>query len=394
MVKKKVLFVVHQLNFGGVQKSILSVLNAIDYDCFDVTLYVRKNRLDLAAEINENVSQVIVNDDCQHYYRKPYSIWMMAVEKMLSVFGAKEKTQEVHQKLGRYIAEEKIRYEKTRFFSDGKKYDVAVSYIQGYPAKLVADCVNADRKIMFFHVSTDESHVLHESIFDRIDTIVGVNAEVQRVLEGLYPAWKEKMTYLTNYVDAQEVREKSQQFEIGAPKDRLILCTCGRLTAEKGFDLAVKSARILKESGEKFLWYFVGDGPERDKLEEMIRDYGLEDDIMITGMQSNPYPWMNACDIYVQPSREESYGRTMKEAMILGKPIVSTATVGGKHVLENGKLGVISEINGESLSRNIEKMLNDEDLRNYFSNVYTAERNQEERETYSQQINRMLAGEI
>lgn len=357
MSKKKVLFVVHQLNYGGVQKALLSALNAIDYDKYDVTLYVRKARLDLLKDVNKRVNEIIINDDNQHYYRKPYSLWMLFLLKLSSLFGHKDKEETIKSKLGEYIAIQKIQYEQEHFFSDGKKYDVAISYIQGYPAKLVADCVNADRKIMFFHGSTDENHALHESIFDKIDAVVGVNEGVQKVLEGLYPKWKEKMTYLKNFVDAEEIREKSREFEIDIPQGRIVLCSCGRLTPVKGLDLAVRAAKILKEAGEQFTWYFVGDGPERSRLEDMIYEYGMEEDIIITGMQSNPYPWINACDIYVQPSYEEAHPLSIIEAQILCKPVVSTSTVGGTVLVQNGVNGCLSEISETSLAGKIADLI-------------------------------------
>lgn len=350
MEKKKVLFVIHQLNYGGVQKALLSVLNAVDYDRYDVTLYVRKARLDLLPEINPKVSEIIINDDGTHYYQKPFSIVITTAIKVFKILGLKNGAEKLKGNLARYIAEQKIKYEKKRFFSDGKIFDTAVSYIQGYPAKLVAEGVNAKHKVMFFHGSTDENHKLHESVFDYLDVIVGVNEGVQKVLKGLYPKWKEKMTFLTNYVDANEVRKKATKEIVEISEGKSVLCTCGRLNPVKGFDLAVKAAKIMKDAGAKFMWYFVGDGSERGKLEKMIQEYGLEENITITGMQSNPYPWINACDIYVQPSYEEAYGLTIAEAQILCKPVVSTATVGGKYLIKENMNGRMADINEKALA--------------------------------------------
>jgi glycosyltransferase involved in cell wall biosynthesis len=365
MDKKKVLFVVHQLNYGGVQKSLISALNALDYDKYDVTLYVRKARLALLPEVNAGVSRIIINNDNTHYYRKLYAMLLLAAIKALSICGQKKEVESIKVKLSTYIAEQKIEYERKRFFSDGKKYDTAVSYIQGYPAKLVADCVDAERKVMFFHGSTDENHDLHEAIFDRMDTIVGVNAGVQDVLERLYPAWKQKMTYIENYVDAEKIRRKGKEkVDLpGATDERIILCTCGRLTPVKGFDLAVKSAKILKDLNTDFQWYFVGDGPERGKLENMIREYGVEENIVITGMQANPYPWINACDIYVQPSYEEAHPLSIIEAQILCKPVVTTATVGGRLLIQDNINGRLSEINDEALARTVTELIHDDTVR-------------------------------
>ena len=197
-MKRNVLFVVHHMNFGGVQKTLLTALNAIDYEKNDVTLYIRKARTELLGEVNSGVGKIIVNDDNRHYYRMPRAVLMTLRHRVYRLFGRKKQAEAIKQKLGEYIADQKILYEKKRYFSEPERYDVAVSYIQGYPAKLVANCVAADRKVMFFHGSTDESHLLHTTIFDRIDRIVGVNAGVRDELKRLYPAWKDKITCLTN----------------------------------------------------------------------------------------------------------------------------------------------------------------------------------------------------
>ena len=88
----------------------------------------------------------------------------------------------------------------------------------------------------------------------------------------------------------------------------------------------------------------------------------MQKDVKITGMQKNPYPYIAACDIYVQPSYEESYGNTMVEAQLLMKPVVTTATLGGQKLVKTGINGIVSEISAESLARAIERLLIDKSL--------------------------------
>ena len=357
MIKRKVLFVVHQLNFGGVQKALLTALDAIDYPENDVTLYVRKNRIDLIDSVNENVSEIIVNDDPGHYYKKPYAIMLLSLIKVCGLL--KGDVSGIKKKLDRYIVECHMKYEKKKYFSDGKKYDVAISYIQGYNALFTDKCVNADRKIMFFHGSTDETHEIHEDVFPHFDKIVGVNSGVRDVLCGLYPEFADKITYLENYVDAELVRKRSEEYTVDAPQDKTVLCTCGRFTRVKGFDIAVDAAAMLKEHGVPFVWYFVGDGPERESLLRQIAEYGLDDSIIVTGMRDNPYPYMKACDIYVQPSREEAHPLAIIEAKILCKPVVSTNTVAGKALVQENINGMLTQFDGRSLAQTVSDLVYD-----------------------------------
>lgn len=362
MQKRKVLFVVHQLNYGGVQKAAITALNAIDYSKNEVTLYVRKNRVDLLQNVNPNVSQIILNKDNTRYYRKPYMVYLSICEEIAKRTGSHTKQKEIHNKLVSYLNRKQMEYEKEHYFSNDEKYDVAVSYISGYTAKFVADYVKAKKKVMFYHSSTDENHELHEEVLPCFDAIVGVNENVQKVLENLYSSHASKMTYIENYVDADEVRSKSKEFQVDKSDGKIVLCSCGRLVQVKGFDLAIEAAKILKAKEIPFLWYFVGDGPERKELEKMIENYGLKDCIQITGMQENPYPYIGCCDIYVQPSREEAHPLAIIEALILNKPVVTTATLGGKALVKGNENGRIANIDGVSLAEQIGDLIEQKDL--------------------------------
>lgn len=360
-MKRKVLFVVHQLNLGGVQKALISALNALDYSKNEVTLYVRKNRTDLLPQLNRNVSKIIINQDTTKYYRKPYAIWLQLLLKI-------NNSQKTKQKLNDYIISSQMKYEKERYFSDDVEYDLAVSYIQSYTAKFVDENVKAKRKVMFYHGSTDEFHDVNEKVMQHFERIYCVSKGAQKTVQGFYPQYADRIDCLENYVDAESVRQRANEFVPNYPKDKLILCSCGRITSVKGYDLAVGAAEILKKNELDFKWYFVGDGVDRSKIESLISEKQLHDYIEITGLQDNPYPYIKNCDIYVQPSYEEAHPLSIIEAQILGKTIVSTATVGGLSIINDGENGLIADINAESIAKKINLIYQDKDLQQSIQN--------------------------
>ena len=360
-MKRKVLFVVHQLNLGGVQRALISALNALDYSENEVTLYVRKNRTDLLPQVNRNVSIIIINQDTTKYYRKPYALWLQLLLKI-------NHNPKTKQKLNGYIISSQMKYEKERYFSDDVEYDLAVSYIQSYTAKFVDENVKAKRKVMFYHGSTDEFHDVNEKAMQHFERIYCVSKGAQKAVQGFYPKYDDKIDCLENYVDAESVRQKANEFVPDYPKDKLILCSCGRITPVKGYDLAVEAAEILKKSGLDFNWYFVGDGADRPKIESLISEKQLDYYIEITGLQDNPYPYIKNCDIYVQPSYEEAHPLSIIEAQVLGKPIVSTATVGGQSIINDGENGLIADINAESIAKRISLIYQDKNLKKTIQN--------------------------
>ena len=360
MVKRKVLIAVHQLNLGGVQKALISVLNAIDYNKNDVTLYIRKDRVDLLDDVNENVSKIIINKDKTKYYRKPYSIMLMVKLKLAQI--CKKDTSKIQQKLNDYVVSQQMKYEKEHCFSDNTEYDVAVSYIQSHTAKFVCDNINAQKKVVFYHGSTDEFHSINEYVMERIDSVYCVSKGAMQAVKVFYPQFADKIDYVDNFVDYKKIRQDAKAFDPEYEKDKLIICSCGRMTKVKGFDLAVKSAKILKDNGVDFKWYFVGDGVERVNIEVLISERNLNDNIVITGLVNNPYPYINNCDIYVNPSYEEAHPLSIIEAHIMGSMVVATATVGGQAVVSNMENGVISEINEASIAEKIMLLKSDEAL--------------------------------
>ena len=98
----------------------------------------------------------------------------------------------------------------------------------------------------------------------------------------------------------------------------------GRLSTEKGFDLAIQAANILKEKEYAFIWYIIGSGMEENNLREMIKKYHVEEYVKLLGIRENPYPYIKNCNIFVQPSRFEGKSVVLDEAKILAKPILAT----------------------------------------------------------------------
>ena len=390
MKKKKLLIVAHHLTIGGVQKSLISALKVIDYEKFDVTLYLRKNRTDLLPFIDERVN-VIINDDKHHYYRMPYAVFLQLLIAIFGLLGKKEKAKEFNQKLSDAIVKYAMDYEKKRFFNS-EKYDIAIAYVHGYPALFVAECVNADKKFVIFHTSVDELHNVHEEIINKFCKIVAIHNEQKELIKQWYPQIADRITVVENYCDKALIEEQSKEFSVEKPENKFVLCSCGRFSAVKGFDLAVEVAKILKGKNSSFLWYFVGDGPERVKLEKLIEEYNLQNEIIITGMQKNPYPYIASCDIYIQPSYEESLGLTILEAHRLCKPVIATKTMGGFKTIQDGCNGLLCDINARSIANVVEKLIKDKTLYNKTKqNLANVDYNGELRR-YEEQLSELLEG--
>ena len=360
-MKKQVLVVANHLTIGGAQKSLLSALGAIDYTQNDVTLYIRKKRLDLVEYVDSHVN-VIVNDDCHKYYRKPRAVYLQLQCSLSQASKNADRLTKYKRRLSDCIKGYVCGYESKRFFQN-KHYDIAVAYWEGLNAEFVAKYVSADKKIMFYQVSIDEEHEIHESIFPVYDKIVCEHEDIKHSLVSWYGNIGDKIYIINNYTNYRLLERLSQEERVTWPADKLMICTCSRFSPEKGIDLAVEAANVLKQRRLPFLWYLAGDGPEREKIERLIKEYRLEDCVVLPGMLKNPYPYMAACDIFVQPSREEALSISMLESQLLCAPMVSTKTAGGLAMVQDGVNGLLADIDPVSLADAIERLLVNDDLR-------------------------------
>ncbi len=386
-MKKKLLIVAHHMTIGGVQKSLISALKALDYDKYDVTLYLRKNRTDLLSFVDNRVN-VIVNTDPNRYYRKPYAILLQIKSLIAKAFGKKDKAHELNDILEEKIRCDAMEYERKTYFNN-THYDIAVAYVQGYVALFVDKCIKADKKILFYHTSTNDTPEIHNAVIPNYSAVAALHDQQKALLEEWYPASMGKIKIVENYTDKEFITEQSKVLSI--PKtDKTVICSCGRFSPVKGFDMAVEAAKKLKDAKVKFIWYFVGDGPERSKLESQISEYNLEDNIVVTGMQKNPYPYMADCDIYVQPSYEEALGLTILEAHRLNKPVITTATVGGLKLVENDINGIVCEINSDAIAESIADLIHDKEKYNLLLNSLKSIDYSHEFNKYKQQWKSLL----
>lgn len=392
-MKKKLIFVISRMSIGGSQKSLVNALKILDFDKYDVKLYVRENKTDLLSEVSENV-EVVVNTNTHRYEHTPYALFMYLLEKLFCVFGNKRISRKLSERVRNYIVAKKTDYEKKHYGLLSEKYDIAISYLQGFTCKFTDDCIDADRKICFFHNSTDALPEIHKEYLHRFEKVVVVSEQVKLFLAERYPEINDRLIVIKNLLDIERIKKKAKEQEIKREEDRLVLCTCGRISKEKGYDLAVDAAKSLKDCNTNFQWYFVGSGPEYDNIREKINEYGLGKFVIMTGSRENPYPWISQCDIYVQPSYEEAQPLSIMEAQILLKPIVSTDTVGGQTVIDSGNNGLLVDINGKALSDGILYLSNNPGIcKEYKQNLMKADYHK-----YNLQIQKqweeLLAGKI
>lgn len=345
--KTQILFVMDGMQVGGVENALISVLRNIDYNCMDVDLLLLHDYLALIDELDEHVN--IRKLDSAYTGKSSF--------KFLFYYGM-FKVCTLLKREQRYFWQKKMQctlWKKRSQKVLQKTYDIVIGYKQGEPEDFVANCISAKKKVAFYHHGSLIDEELHAKTYAQMDVIVAVSEGVRDLLTDRYPQFASKIQVISNYVDCQRIYDKSKSFFVDNDSGKTTICTVGRLAPEKRYDLVIETAKVLVKTLDKpFVWYCIGEGEERKKIEEQIYANDLQENVILLGEVKNPLPYVLNCDVYVQTSDAESYGLAIKEALVLGKQVVSTMTIGGQLLVTHKGNGYLSQSESQSLCEGIE----------------------------------------
>ena len=376
---KKVLIVIHDMEIGGAQKSLLSFLQSFSQmpQSGEYTLYLTaiKPAGAFYKEIPQNVKRHTPSGGLR-WMGTPLSLQLLKhfsfkgfAGKMKWIFGKGKAPKELNlqQKLWhcwkKYVPAEQ------------EEFDVAIAYMDGAPSYYVMDKVRARKKILWVHSEYQKlgyDPQFDAPYFQACDKIVTISQRCRTCLVQEFPNLEDRIVVLENIsgkkmIEAAANAERKTLFD---GVSGLHLLSVGRLDPAKGFDVALDTAALLKKRGIEFTWVILGEGPVRQKLEQQRSALGLEEVVLLPGATDNPYIYMKKCDILVQSSLFEGKSIVLDEAKLLAKPIVSTNynTVGDS--LIHGETGYITGMDADSLCEGICTLASDSALcRHMISNL-------------------------
>ncbi|MBR3612342.1 MAG: glycosyltransferase [Bacteroidaceae bacterium] len=369
---KKILFIINSLNVGGAEKSLVSLLNLLPPEEYEIDLYLLK-RTGLFLKLlpaNINVKEVPFPYTClsrkisdvSFFYRNGFLFWFKKVVRTILSNIINRKNAVIQNLWARWKDEIPVIEEE---------YDVAVSYIEGSANYFVIDKIKAKKKYLWMHTIYDKwgySPEFDKYYFNKADKVVTISNICKDSLIKNFPdIASNKFAILENITSQQLIKSMSEETlvdEIYLDKNKKKILSVGRLDPIKAYDLALDAAKILKERGVDFVWYIVGGGKIKEKLEKQKSDLGLDNEVYFIGAQMNPYKYMRYADIVVQSSKYEGKSIVLDEAKLLGKPIVATNYSTVTDAITHLETGIITEMFPESLANGICELLKNKELRN------------------------------
>ena len=368
MRKKRILFVIDSLGCGGAERSLITLLPKLDQN---------KTQLYLMIMSRGGMFEQYV-PSCVDIMSAPEVAGLRKV-----FFRASQGLFSVKMRLDRLLSTR--RHTAETFWNVMRKaypalnvsYDMAVAYHQGFPTYYVAEKVKATKKIAW--INTDMSKAgyrqrYNRPYYDKYDRVVAVSDILRERLCSYGYVKTDKISTVYDIHDTDFIRTMAKEGAFISPIEAsaLRIATIGRMVPIKNFTLAVETARELKQRGVRFLWTIVGDGPDRPKIERLIRQYSLQHEISLVGQRPNPYPYIAQCDVYVNTSLFEGFGLTIKEARILHKPVVTTNFSAVYDQIRDGTNGLIVEPRAEAVAEAVIRLYNDRKL--YDGIVHNIER--------------------
>lgn len=373
---KNLLIISHAMEIGGAERALLGLLYSIDYTKYKVDLFLCRHEGELLKEIPKEVNLLDTNQSRYLAVSMKSLLKEKAFKMLYGRLKAKVLSKNIVKNLGlkpdnqvELTYSHKYTYRYLDFINLNKEYDLAISFLT--PHYICINKCNAKKKIAWIHTdySTIDIDVKTElDMWNKFDYIASISDQCSKAFLEKFPTLKDKIIRIDNIV-TKEMLEKQSNENIDEMKDDCIrLLSVGRFSYAKNFDNVPEICSEVLKSGINIKWYLIGFGGDEQLIKDKIKEYNMQEHVIILGKRSNPYPYIKACDIYVQPSRYEGKAVTVREAQILHKPVIITKFPTSSSQLVDGVDGVVVPMNNKECAKGIVEFINNKELQSNIIN--------------------------
>ena len=368
-MKKQILIWMSSMHLGGAERSLIGLLENLDYSQVNVDLFLNAHEGELLDFIPPSVNILKENKGYKALVSPMGTIikrghFLIALSRLFAKMKAKAKDKGAEN--GGIRGEYSHKYTKWILpkICRKKEYDLAISFIT--PHYFVQEKVKAKRKLAWIHTDYKQIALDVESqlkMWKPYDGIVAVSEQVKENFIEIFPELKEKVFVFENILPEKSIRKQVEEFTAEYAHESCVkLLSIGRFCEAKNFENVPMIAKELLRLGLDFKWYLIGYGQTEQKIKENIARMQMENRVVLLGKKSNPYPYIAACDIYVQPSKYEGKAVTVREAQLLGKPVIITDFPTANSQLRNGIDGIIVPLDNQGCAKGIFDFFNNKEL--------------------------------
>ena len=346
---KKILIAYPEMMVGGSTTSLLAFLNCLDKSKYEVDLQLYKNRGPLLSDIPEGINLLPEAFMHQGKIGTVAKILKGVFSGMLLKAHLENKKRGLKGYSGRILSDFQAKHLSRR---NEVHYDYAIGFLEGWSDRYIAYRVKANKKYAWLHSTFENITKYPEDELpwmNCVDNIVFVTEKCREDFAKTLPQMADKSLAIENITDSEIVRKRAEVRNLSDEAynrfiafDGFKVITVCRLDFKiKGLDRIVACAKKIKDSGARFLWYIVGDGPGEEELTSLIRENNVDDVLIPIGKRMNPYPFIKSSDIMCMPSRYEGKPMVITESMILGTPPVVTEYLSAHDQIDSGREGIV-----------------------------------------------------
>lgn len=375
MNKPRIFIAMHYMEIGGAETALVGLLNALDPTRVDVDLFLYDHRGEMMQFIPEWVNLLpqipkysVLERPIVELVKRGF--WGIAAARMWAKRISKVAYKRSGSKLENNGGLDKMSKCTTPLLpkiNQSVTYDLAISFLT--PHRIVAEKVKAKKKIAWIH--TDYTRVWVDAeeelkVWLIYDYVASISGDVTNTFLQMFPSLAPKIVEIENILSPSFVRKRAELKDVDKEirhEGAITLLSVGRFSDAKNYDNVPDICkRLIGETKLNIKWYIIGYGGDEALIRQKIKEAGMEEHVILLGKRSNPYPYIKACDIYVQPSRYEGKSVTVREAQMLCKPVVVTNYPTAPSQIRSGIDGVIVPMDNEGCAHSLAEVICDKPL--------------------------------
>ena len=375
MNKPRIFIAMHYMEIGGAETALVGLLNALDPARVDVDLFLYDHRGEMMQFIPEWVNLLpqipkysVLERPIVELVKRGF--WGIAAARLW----AKWLSQKAYKRSGSTLENNggldkmsKCTAPLLPRINQSVTYDLAISFLT--PHRIVTEKVKAKKKIAWIHTDYTRVRVDAEDelkVWQKYDYVASISGDVTNTFHQVFPSLAPKIVEIENILSPTFVRKRAELQNVDKEirhEGTITLLSVGRFSDAKNYDNVPDICkRLINETKLNIKWYIIGYGGDEALIRKKIKEAGMEEHVILLGKRSNPYPYIKACDIYVQPSRYEGKSVTVREAQMLCKPVVVTNYPTAPSQIRSGIDGVIVPMDNEGCAHGLAEVICDKSL--------------------------------
>ena len=323
---KKILFALPNLNGGGAERVIVNIIRLLDNGDYEIKLLLLDNSGDYFQCIPEDVEIITLGVRKTRY----------ALHKLINTVN----------RISPDIIFATLNRMNILVLLASLFVDIDVKVIVREPNLPSAQINN--KCLRFWQI------FLIKRLYPIAYRVIAQTDEMREEIHKLFMIKKDKIITLMNPIDTHLIDENLKN--VSSPFDGQYknFVAIGRLNYQKGFDILIEAFAKVVQKDKQHRLYILGEGEERQKLENQISNNGLSDNIYLLGFQTNPYIYIKYARAVILSSRWEGLPNVLLESLYIQTPIIATRVIDLiQSLIVNGENGYITELNSDSLSNSI-----------------------------------------